>query len=230
MHPLQRIRAFVSRYPWAGPIAYLLSVQYFLVQAVVASAWNQQSYSWRLNAISDLGAVGCGPFDDRFVCSPLHGLMNTSLVLLGLGMAIGSVLLYQQLRSSRVGFSLMAVAGIGAMLVGLFPEDTIFWAHITGADLAFLVGNIALIAFGFTLRMPRWFKWYSVASGVVALVAMYLFLSYHRFFLGLGGMERVVAYPQTIWLIVFGLYMLKNRDRLAARHVDTPSHKNQKSA
>ncbi len=227
MHLLQRIRAFVSRYPLAGPIAYVLSLQYFLVQAVVASAWNWQPYSWHLNAISDLGAVGCGPFDGRFVCSPLHGLMNTSLVLLGLSMAVGSVLLYQQLRSSRVGFSLMAVAGIGAMLVGFFPEDTIFWAHITGADLAFLLGNIALIVFGFTLCMPRWFKWYSIASGVVALVALYLFLSHNRFFLGLGGMERVVAYPQTIWLIVFGSYMLKNRDRFTAKHAGSSSYVSQ---
>ena len=217
MHPLRRIRSFVGRNPLAGPVVWLLCIQYFFVQVVVASAWQQMPYSWHLNAISDLGAIGCGAFDDRFVCSPLHALMNTSLIVLGLCMTIGSVLLYQQLRRSRAGFCLMAAAGIGAVLVGLFPEDTIYGAHITGADLAFLIGNIALIVFGFTLRVPRWFKWYSVVSGVVALAALYLFLSHNRFFLGLGGMERVVAYPQTIWLIVAGLYMLKSRNRSTAR-------------
>jgi len=210
MHPLRRIQSFVASYPLAGPFLWLLSVQYFFVQVVVASAW-RSPYSWQLNAISDLGATRCGQFDDRFVCSPLHGLMNISLILLGLGMTVGSVLIYQNLRKSRVGFGLMAVAGIGAILVGIFPEDTIYWAHITGADLAFLVGNIALIVFGLTLRVPCWFRWYSIISGVVALVALYLFLSHNRFFLELGGMERIVAYPQTIWLIVFGLYMITRR-------------------
>lgn len=221
MHPMRRTQSFVGRYPIAGPIVWLLSIQFFVVQVVVASAWTQPPYNWWLNAISDLGAAGCGQFDGRYVCSPLHGLMNTSLILLGLGMAIGSVLICQAFHRSRAGFSMMALAGIGAILVGVFPEDTIYWAHITGQDLAFVIGNVALIVFGFTLHLKRWFKWYSVASGAVALAALYLFLSHDRFFLGLGGMERVVAYPLIIWLIVAGMYMLRNRDRLAAKHVDT---------
>jgi hypothetical membrane protein len=122
------------------------------------------------------------------------------------------VLNYRRFRQSRIAFSLMGLAGVGVMLVGLFPEDTIYGAHIAGADLAFLLGNIALVIFGLTLRAPRWFRWFSVAFGVVALVALVLFLTHHRFFLGLGGMERVVAYPQTIWLIAFGLFMPKYAD------------------
>jgi hypothetical membrane protein len=142
--------------------------------------------------------------------------MNISLVLLGLSMTIGSALLYQQFRQSPVGFWLMGTAGVGAILVGLFPENTTYWAHIAGADLAFLLSNVALIVFGLGLRLPRWFSWYSIASGAVALVALGLFLTHHRFFFGLGGMERVVAYPQTIWLIVFGVYMSRSRNRSAA--------------
>jgi len=217
-----RIRSFAVRHPLVGPIVWLLSIQYFLVQVVVASAW-KPPYSWRFNSISDLGATGCGPFDDRFVCSPLHGLMNASLVLLGMTMASGSVLMYQGFRQTRVGFSLMAVAGAGVILVGLVPEDTTYWAHIAGADVAFLMGNIALIVFGFTLRLLSWLSWYGVASGVVALVALYLFLTHNRFFLELGGMERIVAYPQTIWLIVLGLYMSRRRHQPAAEHVDALS-------
>lgn len=213
MQPMSRMLAFADRHPAAGPVAWLLSIQFFIVQVVVASVW-KPPYSWRLNAISDLGATSCGRFDDRFVCSPLHGLMNGSLVLLGLCMTMGSPLLYQALRSRRVGFSLMAVAGAGAIVVGIYPEDTLFWAHITGQDLAFLFGNIALIVIGSSRRLPRWVRWYSGASGVVALVGLHLFLSHHRFFLGLGGMERVVAYPLTIWLIVLGTYMWNSRNHV----------------
>jgi hypothetical membrane protein len=213
---MRRIQSFAVRYPLAGPIAWLSSIQFFVVQVIVASAWKQPSYSWRLNAISDLGATGCGPFDDRDVCSPLSGLMNTSLILLGLCMAVGSVLLYQQFAKSPVGFSLMAISGLGAVLVGIFPEDTVFWAHVTGQDLAFLCGNVALIVLGLNLDLPRWLRWFSVASGLVALAGLFLFLSHHRFFLELGGMERVVAYPLTIWLIVFGAHVLWDRGRSVA--------------
>lgn len=139
--------------------------------------------------------------------------MNTSLVVLGLGMAIGAVLIYQALHKSRAGFIMMTLAGIGAILVGVFPLDTIFWAHLVGQDLAFILGNIALIVFGCTLHLRRWFKWYSVLSGSVALAALCLFLSHHDFFLGLGGMERVVSYPLIIWLIVAGLYMARATHR-----------------
>jgi len=213
MRLAHHIYRFTSRHPLAGSALWLSSIQFFVVQVVVASSWTKLTYSWHLNAISDLGAIRCGLFDDdRFVCSPLHGLMNASLILLGLAMAVGSALLYAKLRSSRVGFSLMTVAGIGAILVGIFPEDSVFWAHITGQDLAFVFGNVALIVFGFTLRLTRWFRWYSITSGVVALMALILFLSHYRFFLGLGGMERVVAYPLIIWLIVAGGYIASKRD------------------
>ena len=76
---------------------------------------------------------------------------------------------------------------------------------------------MALIAFGFSRGFPRWLRWYAGGSGVVALAALYLFLAHHRFFLGLGGMERVVAYPQTIYLIVFGAFMSMPRNRSAAK-------------
>lgn len=204
MYFKSQITRFVQRYPLVGSLLWASSLQFFIVQAIVASSWLNPLYDWRLNAISDLGAVGCGVFDERYVCSPSHLLMNGSLVLLGLTMAVGSLLLYFQLQKSRVGFSLVAIAGIGAILVGLFPEDSIYWAHVTGQDLAFVFGNIALIVFGFTLRSTSFFRWYTVSSGVIALIALILFLSHYRFFLELGGMERVVAYPLLIWLTVTG--------------------------
>jgi hypothetical membrane protein len=151
--------------------------------------------------------------------------MNASFILLGLAMTAGSALLYREFRGSRTGFSLMALAGVGAMLVGVFPEDTIYWAHIAGADLAFLLGNVALIVLGLTLRVSRWFSWYSIASGTVALVALVLFLTHHRFFLELGGMERLVAYPQTIWLVAFAVRVFweaRSSDANARRTVDRP--------
>jgi hypothetical protein len=39
-------------------------------------------------------------------------------------------------------------------------------------------------------------------------VALVLFLTHHRFFLELGGMERLVAYPQTIWRVALAVLVL----------------------
>jgi hypothetical membrane protein len=222
MEPERRVEPFVARHPLMGPLAWLVSVQFFVVQVVVASAWTEPAYSWRLDAISDLGARGCGQFDDRYVCSPLHGLMNVSLVVLGLCMAIGAVLLHRASGRSAAGFFMMGMSGLGAVVVGIFPEDSVFWVHITGQDLAFLSGNTALIVIGLSLPLPRWFRWYSTLSGVVALVGLCLFLSHHRYALELGGMERVVAYPLTIWLIVCGLHLARSPHRSAPEPVGAP--------
>lgn len=133
--------------------------------------------------------------------------MNASLIVLGVGMAVGSALTYQTLRRGRAGLVVMAAAGVGTVVVGLVPLDTVYWLHIAGADAAILLGNIALIMLGRALGQPRWLGWYALISGVVALAGLCLFLTHNRFFLGLGGMERVAAYPQTLWLIVAGIHL-----------------------
>src|SRR4051812_21773515 len=117
------VAAFNDKYPMIGPLVWVLSAQYFLIQIIVASAWSL-AYSWKFNVISDLGNTACGQYAGRYVCSPDHALMNASFILLGITMAAGSLLIYQEFKESRaslVGFSLMALAGFGTMLVGLFP-------------------------------------------------------------------------------------------------------------
>jgi LPXTG-site transpeptidase (sortase) family protein len=89
-----------DRYPLLGPIIWMLCVQYFITQIVVASAWHT-SFSLTRNVISDLGNTACGQYGDRFVCSPLHGLMNASFLLLGLTMATGSLLIYQEFQRNQ---------------------------------------------------------------------------------------------------------------------------------
>ncbi len=101
----------------------------------------------------------------------------------------------------------MAMAGLGTVLVGLFPENTIAALHEIGAALPFFIGNLGIVILGITLGLPKGMRFYSLATGIVALIALGLFFSGTYLGLGVGGMERLTAYPQTIWLIVFGLYM-----------------------
>ena len=77
--------------------------------------------------------------------------------------------------------------------------------------MPFVFGNLALVVLGLGLDVPSTLRWFSVIFGVIGLVALSFFISGNYFGLGFGGMERIVAYPQTIWLIVFGAYVSAHR-------------------
>ncbi len=191
----------------AASLLYALCLQYYVVQILVAIQF-KNTYSLSRNTISDLGNTVCGQYGVRYVCSPSHLLMNISFVLLGMLMVSGSTLLYKTNTANmagRIGLICMAFAGLGTGLVGLFPEDTVSGIHIIGAALPFVLGNIALLFFGYTRFISGWLRKYAFVSGLVGLISLGLFMTHHYSGLGIGGMERLVAYPQTIWLIVFGI-------------------------
>lgn len=212
-----RMRDFTDRYPWVGPVVFTLSFLYFVAQAVVGWVWHPP-YSLISDTISDLGNTHCGLYRGNYVCSPRHDLMNAAFIFLGVVMSIGSLLIYQEFiergRRERVmalvGFSLLGIAGLGAIVVGIFPENTIGTAHIIGATLAIGVGNLAILVLGVALPLPEGLRMFMVFIGTVCLGAAVLFASHKYFGIGAGGMERIAAYPQTVWLIRFGIYMSKS--------------------
>jgi hypothetical membrane protein len=196
-----------------GAALWMLSVQYYIVQIAVAGFWVQGNrYSWAHNTISDLANTHCGFYGSRLVCSPLHTVMNISFVVLGTTMIGGAYFLQKQLtgrRSTRLGFACMAVAGAGTIVVGLFPENTVSTLHIIGAALPFVLGNLAMIIIGVSVtRLPVLLRAYTILSGVIGVLALVLFQANTYAGLGVGGVERFVSYPQSIWMIIFGTYML----------------------
>lgn len=212
----RRVKVFTDKYPLLGPLIYILCVQYLVVQPIVAAAWPHM-YNWSSNLISDLGNTACGPYAGRFVCSPDHAQMNASFIMLGLTMAVGSLLIYQEFRKnhlSLIGFSLMSLGGFGTVLVGLFPENVNGLMHGIGAFFGLLIGNISLMILALAIRQARrGFRLYTFLSGLLSSLAFILFFAGVNFGLGQGGMERLVSYPQTIWLTLFGLYMTSTRLR-----------------
>ena len=203
-----------------GAWAKISVLQFFLAEAVVISGWaGAHPYSRRFNVISDLGAAHCGIYSGREVCSPLHWLMNLSFVVQGLAMIVGAVLLSTvlfrvaarpdvppQVRHPVWGLiirALVGVAGVGMVLVGCVPEDTVNVLHETGALLFFVPGGLALLALGWSWRGLRAVSWILLLAGAVSLVSTVLF----RFVHGLepGTLERLMAYPITIGLAVVGL-------------------------
>ena len=155
---------YALRHPKLGYLLYVTSLQYFVVQVVVASRWSPP-YSLRTNTISDLGNTVCDRFNGRPICSPLHSLMNLSFITLGVTMVVGSSLInfcVPARRGTRRGLRAMSVAGLGVLLVGVFPENTVSVLHGIAAALPFTVGNIAVVVLGLTLPLPRVLRLFSV--------------------------------------------------------------------
>jgi hypothetical membrane protein len=202
-------------HPSLGPAIFTAAAFYFLIQIIVAWVFIP-SYSLVSNTISDLGETSCGGYGSPPICSPRWWLMDyVGFLLLGLVMVVGSGLLYHEFtdrvprerRGAMFGFSLMALAGLGAILVGFFPENNNRTMHIIGAFLGIAIGNVALFVLGAVLTLPESMRRYMLIFSSLSLAALVCFASHKSFGIGAGMMERIAAYPITIWLITFGLYI-----------------------
>ncbi|RII15334.1 hypothetical protein DSC45_18690 [Streptomyces sp. YIM 130001] len=203
-----------------GHTAWLVGVaQFFVVHLIVQSAW-ARPYSWARNNVSDLGNAHCALQPDpepRYICSPEHALMNVSFGLLGTLLIVGAALtggaLWRKRAAATVARLLLAGAGAGFVLVGLAPADVDENQHLLGALLIMGAGNIGLVlaGFGLTGRIPGPLRRLTSTLGVVALTALCLFLSHSYLGLGMGGMERVAAFPLLVWAGVVGACGLLDR-------------------
>ncbi|MFJ3876869.1 DUF998 domain-containing protein [Streptomyces sp. NPDC090077] len=185
-------------------------MQFFVVHGIVEAAWTRP-YSWARNNISDLGNARCALQPDpepRYVCSPEHGLMNASFVTLGVLLVVGAALaggaaLWRRGGTAVTARLLLAGAGAGFVLVGLAPADVDENLHVLGALLVMAVGNAGLVLAGSGLgeRVPAPLRWGAGLAGATALTALGLFLSHRYLGLGMGGMERVAAFPLLLWVL-----------------------------
>jgi hypothetical membrane protein len=201
----------------AGSLAWALVAQYFVVEALAQLAWTGSPYSMRYNLISDLGATICGqmPVLGTVVCSPLHPLMNASFMLTGIVTILGALLLrsvFPPGRSVTLSLLLIFLSSLGTIAVGLFPENEQPVAHVIGAATSILFGNLGLVILGLRLRRaawPRWFALGTLAFGSIGLLGLLLLPLGLLPPVGVGLMERIAAYPLTLWVALCGLYFLR---------------------
>jgi hypothetical membrane protein len=189
------------------------TVQFFVAQLVVEASWDTR-YSWADNNISDLAETTCrhAPGDGRWICSPLHPLMNASFILIGVFLALGAVMFMRALNSnlmSRAALSALIFTGAGWVMVGVYPADVNENLHVLGAVIIFVVGNIALALYGWAAySMPKIVRVSSIALGVTGFAAAFLHLSGAYLGLGMGGMERVTAFSVPIWTLIIAFVLL----------------------
>jgi hypothetical membrane protein len=131
-------------------------------------------------------------------------IFNTAIFGFGLLLIAAAWLLLK--AGIKPGFvALLALTGIGAAGVGIFPE-TLIIPHAICAITIFLCGGLCAIL-GFRIFSGPW-SWFSPALGIITLIAVVLLGA--KIYLGLsaGGMERMIAYPLLIWAIGTGAYLM----------------------
>ncbi|MCY0890540.1 MULTISPECIES: DUF998 domain-containing protein [Pyrobaculum] len=173
---------------WGRIMLAIGSLQFIIAMLVAEQLY--PGYNPLHNYISDLGALK----------APTATLFNTSVALLGIFGIIAAILLRKEI--GIVGSALLALASAGAIGVGAFPEDY-GTPHGISALITFLFGALAVMVIG--LRRGGAFKPFGLAMGAIALIALALFIPRVQTPLGIGGIERLIAYPTLIFLLVYGL-------------------------
>jgi hypothetical membrane protein len=218
---------------YIGAWSVLSVLQYFVAETAVIGGWaGPQPYSRRTGYISDLGALHCGIFDGRDVCSPLHWLMNLSFVVQGLGMLLGALLLSSGLLcvAARPGATvhrgrrkpwlaalwvrlLAGTAGAGTMIVGLVPEDLGSAWHYTGALMYFIAGSLAVLVLGVLWLQQTPLGWFVLVCGLASFAALVTGGLTRMHVPEPGTLERLMGYPVTVGVAATGLVIAQRVHR-----------------
>ncbi|WP_433205349.1 DUF998 domain-containing protein [Nocardia sp. CA-107356] len=207
-----------------GAAAWVVgAVQFLVAQLIVGADW-ETPYSWKNNNISDLGNVHCQIADEsrpRYVCSPLHSVMNASFIALGVLLLVGLLLTgvcWGRGAISRSARILLGMCAGGWLMVGFVPADVDENLHLLGALFIMGLGNIGLVCAGFLPRTTPFGRMRPVTAVIatIALFAAFLFFAQHGPVIGMGGMERVAAFAVPAWTVVVAIAILRTRGRVGA--------------
>ena len=178
-----------------GAILFIGAAQFMLLMIIAEALY--PGYSTSANYISDLG-VGSTAV-----------IFNCSIVVFGVLVAVSGYYLFFIFKD-KIFSALLVLSGIGALVVGLFPE-TAGIPHFAGALMAFFPGALALLASYRIVNKP--FAWLSVILGLISLAALSHIVIRVDYGLGVGGIERMIAYPILIWAIGFGAYLMASGEK-----------------
>ncbi|GAA3990645.1 hypothetical protein GCM10022247_06780 [Allokutzneria multivorans] len=214
----QRRLVFAAAALIVGPL------QFAAANIVAQLAWTTP-YSLAHNNISDLGNVHCQVSEDgvpRYICSPLHELLNTSAVLCGVLLIVGLALSSVLWRRSWVGALacvLLALGGSGFVLAGLAPADVDLNLHVVGAFLIMGVGNLGLALSAFARRGNPFaeLRVITVAATAIAVVATWTHFSHSYGPFGMGGSERFALFTTQLWFVLLGANLLRAEVRQSSR-------------
>jgi hypothetical membrane protein len=172
------------------------------IQCVLGILISEARYPGYSTSIQTISSLGVGPSAIIF---------NSVVFLTGV---LGLVVIYvghREFKSSTFTFCL-CMSYIGATGVGLFSEaSNTFTIHVIVSVITYLFGGIAAIMSYKLQKQPL--SVLSAGLGGFSLGALILLALQTYLGLGIGGMERMVAYPLLLWEIGFGSQLISSSDK-----------------
>ena len=195
-------RPKTNYYKAAGIIMIVAFLQLFM--AINLAETQFPGYNTAKNTLSDLAGT-LPPVE------PAATIFNVSLILAGI-LAIIAVILVLKSGGCRLFSSSLILASVGAIGVGFFP-GYMGGIHALFAMMTFIFGSLALIfSYRLGINIPM-----VVVSMVLGLFSMGIIISLFIWgsgignpliaFLGIGGTERFIVYPELLYLIALGGYL-----------------------
>ncbi len=173
-----------------------------LMAIVTAEALYPGAYATGANEISELGGQGGqdGPISSATI-------FNGAMLVSGL-ITVGAAALLLRVRADRLLATLLILLGAGLVGVGLLPGGS-GWPHLLSALLVFASGGLAALASARATRGP--FRYVALLLGGISLVVLVIYVPLRGdgplSGLGIGGLERWVAYPVLLWSVGLGGYL-----------------------
>jgi hypothetical membrane protein len=179
-------------------------VQFVLAMAVVQTRYS--GYSLLTNYVSDLGNTST---------SPLHGVFNVSIIVLGILVFLGIGLAWSGFPrggARALGLLLLLVASLAAVLVGIFPENVNPSVHDLVSFLVFVPGGLGLVIIAIPMRRgTHWaaYREFTAVLGAVTLVSLAYFAptQLHNTTWDQGLIERLIIAPILIWALVVSVHL-----------------------
>jgi hypothetical membrane protein len=168
-------------------------------------------YSTFANSISDLS--GTEP-PTSYMVEP-NRLIFIGTMAIGGVLLLSAVYLLRQVIQRRRILVGMSVFGVGLLGIAVFPGNVAGW-HPLFALACFVGGSVTAIMSRKILEPPV--RSFAAVLGTVALIATFLGLDAFanvvpQTMIGIGGVERWIAYPVLLWLVMFGTALMTRGPR-----------------
>lgn len=182
---------------WRVWLPVVLWVQLPLVEYLVSGSWRGQ-YSYRTNYISQLGVQQCS----EGTCNSSYWLLNVSLVLVGLGVAIFVQTLWRS-PHTRAAAVLFALAAVGVIVAGACPENVIRSVHNGGAQAFFFFAPAGVLV----MAVHSWYRVGAIRYpmtivSAIGIASLLVYLQGEQPWIGPGVLERILAYATLIGLVL----------------------------
>lgn len=170
-------------------------------------------YSTFANAISDLG--GTQP-PNSYMVQPNRLIFIITMAISGVLVLAATYLLWRVVERRRFLVAL-GIFGVGIIGIAVFPGNVVTY-HPLFSFVCFVGGSVAAILSRRVLEAPL--RYFAAALGSIALLATVFGIETLENWgpqaaIGIGGVERWIAYPVLLWLVLLGAaFMTRGAQRI----------------